>query len=228
MAVPQMFDAISHRYDFINKVLSLGLDKVWRRSLIQHILPHNSRLRLLDLATGTGDLLHTILDKCPHIYDSIGLDPAEKMLEIARAKLLKYSHKCRLISGFAEMIPFPDHTFDIATCSFGIRNVASLSKSLLELHRTLVPGGRLLILEFSHPTNPLIRFLHRHYLEKFVPFVGKLLSNHREAYHYLSSTIELFPQGKALAERMHDAGFAHVKIQPLTCGIVSLYIGDKR
>jgi demethylmenaquinone methyltransferase / 2-methoxy-6-polyprenyl-1,4-benzoquinol methylase len=227
MTVPQMFDTISKQYDFINKVLSLGLDTFWRYSLVKQI-PSRYKLRLLDCATGTGDLLLTLLERCPNIYDSVGLDPADQMLEVARKKLISHSHHCRLVSGCGEMIPFPDGTFDVATCAFGIRNVVSVSKTLSELHRTLSHDGRLIILEFSHPSQPAIRWLHRHYLKHVVPRVGSWLSNNIDAYSYLSKTIETFPQGQVLAEMIYAAGFKNVQIKPLTCGVVSLYIGDKK
>ena len=226
MTVPQMFDSISKRYDRINRVLSLGLDLYWRKALSKH-LPIKNQIKLLDCATGTGDQLVSLLKNCLNIYDAVGMDPAQDMLSVAQPKLAPYSHCCRLVQGSAEAIPFPDEMFDVVTISFGIRNVADLKQSLKEIHRCLVPGGRLIILEFSHPSKRFLRFFHRFYLNTIVPYVGKWLSNNREAYTYLSKTIETFPQGAALAEILKHAGFINVQIKPLTFGTVSLYIGNR-
>lgn len=226
MAVPQMFNTISTRYDFINTVLSLGLDRYWRKAVANY-LPVKSRIKLLDCATGTGDQLVTLLNNFPTIYDAVGLDPAQQMLEIASKKIERHSHRCRLIVGSAEAIPFPNEMFDAITISFGIRNVADLSKSLGEMYRTLAPKGRLIILEFSHPQHKGIRKLHSFYLNRIVPKVGRQLSNNKEAYRYLSNTIETFPQGEALCSILRQAGFTHVQVKPLTFGTVSLYVGEK-
>lgn len=226
MTVPQMFNAISKRYDLINSVLSLGLDRYWRNAVCRH-LPKKQRIKLLDCATGTGDLLITLLQKCPEIYDAVGIDPATEMLQKATPKLLPHSYRARLIPASAESIPFPDHMFDAVTISFGIRNVSDLNQSLKEIYRTLAPRGRLIILEFSHPKYRAVRLMHRLYLNQVVPRVGKWLSSHPEAYSYLSKTIETFPQGAALATILKQTGFINVQIKPLSLGIVSLYIGEK-
>ena len=227
MKVPQMFNTISERYDFINTVLSLGLDRYWRKAVCKH-LPVKQRIKLLDCATGTGDQLISLIKNCPAIYDAVGIDPAEEMLAHAMAKLKKHSYSSHLACAPAEKIPYPDQMFDAVTISFGIRNVENLSLSLQEIYRSLAPQGRLIILEFSHPQNRLIRFLHRFYLNQIVPYVGKRLSKNKEAYTYLSSTIETFPQGIALCDILRQAGFENVYTKPLTLGIVSLYIGEKR
>ncbi|MGD0665374.1 MAG: bifunctional demethylmenaquinone methyltransferase/2-methoxy-6-polyprenyl-1,4-benzoquinol methylase UbiE [Rhabdochlamydiaceae bacterium] len=227
MTVPQMFDNISARYDFINAVLSFGIDRYWRKAVCKH-LPGKQKIKLLDCATGTGDQLISILKNCPHIYDAVGMDPAREMLALAKPKLAQFSHCSRLITAPAEAIPFPDNMFDAVTISFGIRNVADLNQSLREIYRILAPEGRLIILEFSHPRSAPVRFLHRFYLNRIVPYVGKWLSRHKEAYTYLSKTIETFPQGQAMASILKEVGFENVQIKPLTLGIVSLYIGEKR
>lgn len=227
MKVPQMFNTISERYDFINTVLSLGLDRYWRKAVCKH-LPIKQRIKLLDCATGTGDQLISLIKNCPAIYDAVGIDPAEEMLEHASKKLKRHSYTSHLACAPAEKIPYPDQMFDAITISFGIRNVENLSQSLQEIYRSLAPQGRLIILEFSHPQNKLIRFLHRFYLNQIVPYVGKRLSKNKEAYTYLSTTIETFPQGVALCDILRKAGFENVYTKPLTLGIVSLYIGEKR
>lgn len=222
-----MFDTISSRYDCVNTVLSLGLDRYWRRTVGTY-LPQKQKIKLLDCATGTGDQLVTLLKNCPAIYDAVGTDPAREMLALAAQKLKPYSHRSRVLAARAEAIPFPDNMFDVVTVSFGIRNVADVAQSLKEIYRVLSPNGRLIILEFSHPQHKPVRFLHRFYLNKVVPYVGKWLSNNKEAYSYLSKTIEIFPQGEALGNILRNAGFTDVQIKPVTFGIVSLYIGEKR
>lgn len=226
MTVPQMFESISKRYDRINRVLSLGLDVYWRRAVCKY-LPKKQKIKLLDCATGTGDQLISLLKNCPNIYDAVGIDPALNMLSLARPKLASYSHCSRLDVAAAEEIPFQDEMFDVVTISFGIRNVANLTQSLNEIYRTLVPDGRLIILEFSHPSNRFVGFFHRFYINRIVPYIGKWLSKNTEAYTYLSKTIETFPHGDALAQILRQAGFANVQIKPLTFGTVSIYIGDK-
>lgn len=191
-------------------------------------LPAQNRIKLLDCATGTGDQLAALLNICSAIYDAVGLDPAEQMLAIASKKLERNSHRCRLIHGRAEEIPFPDEMFDAITISFGIRNVENLSKSLGEMYRTLAPKGRVIILEFSHPQNKVIRQLHSFYLNRIVPSLGSRLSKSKEAYHYLSNTIEAFPQGTQFCSILREAGYTNVQVKPLTWGVVSLYIGEKR
>lgn len=227
MTVPQMFDTISAKYDFINAVLSLGLDRYWRKEVCKH-LPSKQRIKLLDCATGTGDLLATLLKNCPHIYDAVGIDPAHEMLALATPKLASHAYRLRLVSAAAEEIPFPDDMFDVVTIAFGIRNVADLSQSLQEIYRTLAPQGRLIILEFSHPSNKVVRGLHQFYLNRIIPHVGKWLSGHKEAYTYLSKTIATFPQGEAFGLILKEAGFTNVQIKPLTFGAVSLYTGEKQ
>jgi len=220
-----MFDAISRRYDWMNRCLSLGLDKVWRRSILRH-LPAGERLKVLDCATGTGDQLLTLLHRCPRVYDAVGIDPSEEMLKIAAEKLRDFEYKTRLAIASAEKIPFPDETFDAITLSFGIRNVADLGQSLKELYRVLLPKGRALILEFSHPKVQPVRFFHRLYLKYAVPRLGALLAKNEEAYSYLAKTIEAFPQGKELCKILEHHGF-NVHMQPLSFGIVTLYICEK-
>jgi demethylmenaquinone methyltransferase / 2-methoxy-6-polyprenyl-1,4-benzoquinol methylase len=225
-SVSSMFNAISSRYDRINTVLSLGLDQYWRKAVCK-FLPKKQKIKLLDCATGTGDLLLTLLKHAPQIYDVVGIDPAEKMLNLASSKLAPYSYKIKTMVATAEAIPFSDAMFDMVTISFGIRNFQDLDQSLKEIRRVLTPKGRLLILEFSHPTFPPVRLLHRFYLNQVVPRLGKWLSQNKEAYTYLAKTIESFPQGESLCERLKQAGFSNIQRKPLSFGIVTVYIGEK-
>ncbi len=225
-SVPEMFNAISSRYDRINLVLSLGLDRYWRKA-VGRLLPKKKRLKLLDCATGTADQLVTLLRNHPQVYDAVGIDPAKEMLALAAPKIAPFFYRAKVIEGSAEAIPFSDKMFDVVTISFGIRNVDNLSQSLKEMHRVLISQGRLIILEFSHPTLQPIRFLHSCYLNWVVPSIGKWLSRNKEAYTYLHKTIEQFPQGEPLCEILREAGFKNVQAKPLTLGIVTLYTGEK-
>lgn len=226
LSVPTMFNAISSRYDRINHILSLGLDSYWRKTVCRY-LPSRQKLKLLDCATGTGDQLATLLRKSPQIYEAIGIDPAQEMLALAAPKIAAYPYKVRLAVGVAEALPFSDFMFDVVTMSFGIRNVADVHQSLKEIYRVLVPQGRILILEFSHPSSPFIRFFHRLYLDRVVPFIGYWMSRNKQAYSYLSKTIESFPQGAAFCEILRQAGFKNIQAKPLSLGAVTLYIGEK-
>lgn len=223
--IPQMFNAISSRYDLINIFLSFGLDKYWRKAVCRH-LPQKQYLKLLDCATGTGDQLIALL-KHGSIYDAVGIDPAEEMLAKASPKIAPYAHCVQLIAASAEKIPYPVNTFDVATMTFGIRNVRDPQQSLKELYRVLSPSGRLLILEFSAPAYAPLRFLHRGYLNHIVPTIGGLLSKNRDAYSYLSKTIQAFPQGESFCALLREAGFENLRAIPLSFGIVTLYVGDK-
>lgn len=221
-----MFDAISCKYDRINTCLSFGLDRYWRRAALR-FLPKKQKIKLLDCATGTADQLLTLLRHAPQIYDAVGIDPSQEMLSIATQKLIDFSYKAKVLLGSAEQIPFPSDMFDAVTISFGIRNVADVNKSLKEFHRVLAPNGKLLILEFSHPQFAPIRWLHKLYLNHLLPRMGTWLSGNREAYTYLSKTIEAFPQGQAFCDLLKEVQFTHVHRKPLTFGVVTLYICTK-
>jgi demethylmenaquinone methyltransferase/2-methoxy-6-polyprenyl-1,4-benzoquinol methylase len=215
--VPDMFNQISPSYDRINRILSLGLDASWRKKLAEHLPEHGD---ILDLATGTGDLILALLRRKPKSV--IGVDPAEKMLELAKKKL----PEIEFIQASGENLPFSDQTFNAITCSFGVRNVADLSLTFKEMLRTLKPKGKCLILEFSLPPKPF-RFLYLFYLRHILPHLGKILSKHRDAYRYLNQTIETFPSGKNFATLMENGGFQNVQAIPMALGAVHLYIGEK-
>lgn len=225
----EMFDRIAHRYDTLNRILSGGIDIHWRKKLIQ-CLPSRPQLTLLDLATGTADVLLTLCKSVPGIKHADGMDLSEKMLDIGRQKVQQahLESTITLSTGDAGAIPAADNTYDAATISFGIRNVPSVSECLQEMHRVLKPGGRALILEFSTPTNPIFRKAYFTYLRHVLPRIGANLSGDSHAYRYLNQTIESFPSGQDFADLMITAGFSNVQYTPLTLGIASIYQGDKR
>jgi demethylmenaquinone methyltransferase/2-methoxy-6-polyprenyl-1,4-benzoquinol methylase len=223
----RMFDRISSSYDLINRVLSLGMDRRWRKKAAS-FLPHKERLRLLDLATGTGDQLIASFESGASVGAAVCIDLSAEMLQRAEEKLRQKSYCAQVewMRADAQMLPFPEESFDAATFSFGIRNVPDPLASLKEIHRVLKPEGRCLILEFSLPPQP-IRAFYLLYLRHLLPRIGGWLSKDRSAYRYLNETIESFPYGRTFAGWMNQAGFQRVRIVRLALGGVSLYIGEK-
>ena len=223
----QMFDQISNHYDLLNRLLSLGLDKNWRREL-KYYLPEGTDLSLLDLATGTGDVLLTLI-KAPSIATGHGIDLSKNMLQAAQDKITNTGLRSQLTvsEGDAAQIPFENGKFDVVTISFGIRNTESPQKVLSEIFRVLKKNGRALILEFSLPANPVLRSLALFYLRTIVPGIGGLISGNAEAYRYLNRTIEQFPCGESFCDLMQEAGFRIVRFDPLTFGIATIYQGTK-
>lgn len=221
----KMFNQIAPTYDRINRILSFGLDQSWRKQVVKY-LPQEKSLKILDLATGTGDQLLASLGSKALIQKATGIDLAKEMLTIAEAKLKSYKDKIELIQADAQDLPFIDNTFDAATFSFGIRNVPNPLLSLQEIYRTLKPGGICLILEFSLPPKP-IRAGYLFYLRHILPRLGNFLSKQASAYTYLNQTIETFPTGVAFAKLMQQAAFKNITLKQLTLGSVTLYIGTK-
>jgi demethylmenaquinone methyltransferase / 2-methoxy-6-polyprenyl-1,4-benzoquinol methylase len=221
----QIFDKIAPTYDRVNRILSGGIDLYWRRKMAS-LLPEAEKIHLLDLATGTGDQLLSLLKNSSRIEQAVGIDLAEEMLKIGRKKLKAFG-QAALKMASATAIPYEENMFDCATMSFGIRNVDNVTQCLKEIYRVLRPQGRALILEFSLPTHQWIQKPYLLYLNKLLPRIGKLLSAHSEAYTYLARTIQEFPQAEAFCKLMREAGFSTVKAYPLTFGIVTIYVGDK-
>ncbi|MFI5334330.1 MAG: bifunctional demethylmenaquinone methyltransferase/2-methoxy-6-polyprenyl-1,4-benzoquinol methylase UbiE [Chlamydiales bacterium] len=224
----KMFDAISPTYDRVNRLMTAGLDKKWRKAVASH-LPAGESLSLLDCATGTGDQLFSLLERCPPIRKAVGVDLAESMLAIAREKTAKKVYRERVEWRVASItaLPFPDESFECITISFGVRNVDNLALALSECKRVLKPNGRLLILETSLPKNWLVKSLHLFYLRALLPKLGGWVSKNRNAYHYLNKTAETFPSGEQFCTILQQAGFSHVDVYPLTFGAVSIYRADK-
>ncbi len=221
--IPEMFNAIASSYDGINRVLSLGMDLSWRKALADRI-PSKANLSILDLATGTGDQILSILKKHPSPQKIVGVDLAQEMLAQARQKL---PASVELLCADALNLPFPDASFDAASFSFGIRNVENPLHSLREIYRVLKPRGRCLILEFSLPPKP-VRPFYLFYLRHLLPRIGALLSGNPNAYRYLNQTIESFPYGDAFCALLRQERFAQVQAIPLALGAVTLYLGDKQ
>jgi demethylmenaquinone methyltransferase/2-methoxy-6-polyprenyl-1,4-benzoquinol methylase len=226
-----MFNQISARYDLCNHLLSFGWDVRWRQSLSEY-LPDHERLLLLDLATGTADVLISLtqdLKRKTRIERAIGIDLAENMLQIGREKIsrLGLNHVIQLQTADANCLPFTENIFHAVSMAFGIRNVENPMIVLKEMYRILKPGGRALILEFSLPSHPFIRWGHLAYLRAIVPLVGGLISGHFHAYRYLNQTVERFPYGEHFCRLMRQVGFQKVRANPLFFGVASIYQGDK-
>lgn len=223
-----MFDRIAHRYDLLNRLLSFGTDVRWRKRLGQH-LPAGDTLNVLDLATGTADVLISLERHCPSVQRGTGVDVSFGMLShgVPKLRALGLAGRFRLVRGDAMRLPLPTDRYDAATISFGIRNVLDVGAGLREMHRVLRPGGRVLVLEFSLPGNALFRAGYLFYFRHVLPRIGALLSGDGHAYRYLNQTVETFPYGEAFCALLREAGFREVKAFPLTLGIATLYQGDK-
>jgi demethylmenaquinone methyltransferase/2-methoxy-6-polyprenyl-1,4-benzoquinol methylase len=222
----QMFDGIAARYDLVNRVISLGIDQSWRRRTVR-ALALRPGARVLDLATGTGDLALLVANAEPSSR-VVGLDPSEKMLAIARGKVDKAGLAARveLVVGDAETLPFPDKSFDGVCIAFGIRNVPDRDRALREMARVTRPGGHVAILELSEPRKGIFGPLARFHVHTVVPYVGALLSGAPE-YRYLQRSIAAFPPAEEFAERMRAAGLVPEAPQALTFGVCHLYVGER-
>ncbi|GAB4364352.1 MAG: bifunctional demethylmenaquinone methyltransferase/2-methoxy-6-polyprenyl-1,4-benzoquinol methylase UbiE [Calditrichia bacterium] len=224
----RMFDRISRRYDLLNHLLSLGRDIAWRKRLAEN-LPHFQRQWVLDCATGTGDVFLSLFQNSTRVHKGIGLDPAQKMLQIGRQKVSGngFQSLIQLFPGDAMFLPFSENSFHTITIAFGIRNVQDVNRALQEMYRVLKPGGRVLILEFSLPGNPLIRRLYLFYFRHILPRLGGWVSGDYQAYRYLNQTVEAFPHGQDFCRLLEAVGFKQVRDIPLTLGVASIYRGDK-
>lgn len=221
----RMFDRIAPRYDLLNRMLSMRRDVVWRKEMARQ-LPQGDELRLLDLATGTADVLLSMVRHSSKIVRGIGLDMSHQMLVRGKPKIAN-DPRLALMRSDATCIALPDQSFDAVTISFGIRNVLDVPAGLREMHRILKPGGRALILEFSLPDNAFIRWGYLLYFRNVLPLVGGMISGDAKAYRYLNETVETFPYGEAFCAMMRDAGLENVEAKPLTFGIATLYRGDR-
>ena len=224
--VAKMFNNISHRYDFLNHLLSLGIDKIWRKKAI-HLLKSFHPQVILDVATGTGDFAIQAMSLRPQKIT--GIDISEGMLAMGRKKIekLKLSHKIELLKGDSESLQFPDESFDAVTVGFGVRNFENLEKGLSEIRRVLKPGASLVVLEFSRPRQFPMRQLYNFYFKNILPGLGRLISSDKSAYTYLPESVEAFPDGTDFENILKRVGFKETACKPLTFGISSIYTARK-
>ena len=224
--VAEMFDNISHRYDFLNHFLSLGIDKLWRKKAVKLLKAKKPKV-ILDVATGTGDFAIETLSLNPEKV--VGIDISNGMLDKGRIKIKKSKQEkvIELKYGDSEDIPFEDVYFDAITVAFGVRNFENLEKGLDEMKRVLKPGGQAAILEFSKPKNFPIKQVYNFYFHKILPTIGKAVSKDAAAYTYLPESVEAFPEGKAFERILSEVGFKFKKTYPLFFGIASIYLVEK-
>jgi demethylmenaquinone methyltransferase/2-methoxy-6-polyprenyl-1,4-benzoquinol methylase len=219
-SVRNLFASIAGRYQAVNHLLSGGLDWYWRSVAVRMMRPWHPSL-VLDVATGSGDLASAISVNFPGCR-VVGADFCRPMLEVARRRGVK-----ELVEADGQHLPFPDGTFGTVTAAFGLRNMASWEAGLKEMSRVLQPGGRVLILDFSLPTLPLIRPFYRFYLHRILPIVAGIATGRTDAYEYLGGSIEQFPSGETMTSLMEDCGFTEANARPLSLGTVSVYTALK-
>ena len=223
--IGQLFDRIAGTYDGLNHVLSLNIDKRWRRRAVRMLAPVE---QVLDVAIGTADLTIEILrqGKAQHVT---GIDLSHGMMAIGEQKVAKrgYAQQVQFDYGSAQQMPYANASFDTVTCAYGVRNFANMDEGLSEMYRVLRKGGELMVLEFSYPTNPVIRWGYDLYFTHILPFIGNLFSRDKGAYSYLNRSVKNFPYGEAFCQHLRKAGFSQIKTTPLTFGISTIYTAVK-
>lgn len=227
--IKHLFSAIARYYDFLNSLLSLKRDKMWRRETVK-ASDVELTSKVLDVCSGTGELALAYADKIAAEGFVIGSDFCFEMLVIADRKVARRHHgaPASFLTADTLMLPFLDNTFDVVSVGFGIRNVSDLEMGIREMVRVAAPGGRVVILEFTQPVNPLFRSLYYFYFTKILPFVGNLISGSKDdAYGYLPRSVMKFPNCDALKAVMEQCGLTDVRFYRKTFGIVAIHVGKK-
>ncbi|MFV1951941.1 MAG: bifunctional demethylmenaquinone methyltransferase/2-methoxy-6-polyprenyl-1,4-benzoquinol methylase UbiE [Nitrospinota bacterium] len=226
--VREMFSSISHRYDLLNKLLSLGRDRYWRSFAVSQLSSMAGGL-YLDIATGTADVAMEIAKRGAVNTGIVGVDFNEKMLEIGRRKIKKSGFEDRIKLNFADAqtLPFRDEFFDAAIVAFGIRNLSDPMTGIKEMRRVVKEKGKVVILEFTTPGNSISREIYYLYFRRLLPLIGGIISGKRHAYQYLSESVIEFPDQEGLKRMMEDAGLHDVRYYNLTFGIVAVHVGVK-
>ena len=223
----EMFTSIAPRYDFLNRLLSVGQDKYWRKRAVD-LLDPMGRDYILDVATGTCDIVIEIASRNLSVR-IFGIDFSQRMLDLGRTKVTQnnYDKSISFQIGSGEYLPFANESFDGVICAFGIRNFANVQMGLREFYRVLKPGGRIVILEFSVPKNQFLNTVYEWYFNLILPKIGNLISGHSNAYTYLPESVANFPNQKKFVEWIEKVGFKKVSFTELTFGIVSIHRGFK-
>ncbi len=221
--VADMFNNISKTYDMLNRMMTMGIDTIWRKKAIRSLQSLKPQL-ILDVATGTGDFAIESL-RILKPLKIIGVDISSGMLAVAKEKIAKKGLQDRfeVQLGDSEKLQFEDNTFDAVTVAFGVRNFENLPQGLADIRRVLKPGGRAVILELSNPTAFPIKQLYHFYFHKFTPAMGKLISKDSSAYAYLPESVANFPDGKRFAAITKEVGFTETKVRPQTFGFCTIY-----
>jgi demethylmenaquinone methyltransferase/2-methoxy-6-polyprenyl-1,4-benzoquinol methylase len=224
-----MFGQIAPRYDFLNHLLSLGIDRYWRWRTVRRVQPEGT-LPILDVCTGTGDLALAFDRAAGSKLRIVAADFCHEMLQIGRQKAADCGADQRItfLEADTQSLPLPSDAFQIVSVAFGLRNVADTNGGLAEMVRVAAPGGRIAVLEFSSPTWRPFKAAYGWYFRRVLPRIGQFVArNTTAAYEYLPASVGQFPQGEALAERMRAAGLTDVSCYPLTLGVATLYVGTK-
>jgi demethylmenaquinone methyltransferase/2-methoxy-6-polyprenyl-1,4-benzoquinol methylase len=227
--VQEMFGRIAPRYDLLNHLLSLDVDKIWRRRVARKFsaILHNPNARVLDLCCGTGDLAFALRKEAPAGAQIIGSDFVPEMLLRARTKAAAAGVGVEFVEADALHLPFADASFDLVTCAFGFRNLANYERGLQEILRVLKPGGATGILEFAEPPGKLFGAVYRFYFRHILPRLGGLISGNSSAYTYLPNSVSRFPPPEELKSQFERAGYIEVGFERWTGGIVTLHTGRK-
>ena len=225
--VREMFDNIAPKYDLLNHTLSMSIDRVWRRRVVGEVRRAKPG-RILDVATGTGDLAIAMARRIRDVQ-VLGVDLSEQMLAVARRKIEARGLDGRIVldRGDAERLAVADASVDVATVAFGVRNFGDLGAGLRELARTIKPGGKVVILEFSRPRNRVFRALYEFYSYKILPRIGGLVSRDQRAYEYLPASVGEFPAPEEFMAMMARAGFRNCRARSQSFGIAQIYIGER-
>ena len=225
--IQKMFGAIAPRYDFLNRLLSFGIDRRWRTKAVR-LLKYSEGSRILDVATGTGDVALEIALRTPGSVKITGADFCREMVDLGAVKVAAspYADRIDLKVAPCEDLPFANDTFDSITIAFGIRNVVDRKLGLAEMWRVLRPGGRMIILEFSTPRSRFFRQLYHFYFRRLLPVVGGLFSRYN-AYKYLPDSVLEFPSQEEFSLMLAEAGFRNIHLHELTFGIATIYVGEK-
>ena len=226
--VKEMFNKIAHRYDLLNRLLSLKQDVLWRKALVGAMdIPQQGRV--LDVACGTGDVPIEIISRTRDDVLVFGIDFSAKMLEIAREKInvLPHGSKIHLICGNAFALPFLRETFNAVTIAFGIRNISDKKGALKSFYKSMKSGGMIFILELTAPEKGLLLSVYLLYFQKILPLIGLFFSKNRKAYTYLPESVMNFPKDAAFIKIMRQAGFENIRYKKMTMGIATLYTGYK-
>ncbi len=223
--VEEMFDSIAPAYDFMNRAMTLGIDRWWRHVAVKIVGKTRPR-RILDVATGTGDFAIALYNKIKP-QQVVGIDLSQGMLDVARVKVEKrgLTNAIALQQGDCLELPFNDKEFDAVTVAFGVRNFEHLLQGYEQMHRVLSPGGMLCVIELSTPENRIIRWFYDIYTLHIIPWFGTLKSGDRSAYRYLPLSIAAVPQGNDMLNIMREAGFKDCKVKRMTFGTCSIYTG---